>query len=89
MPVLDPGVPRPSREPTLLVENRLEPGSWRFRLTAVDDAGNVSDPADLVVRVVRRGPPVPPIDDEPIRSRPGPPRPKRPVKRPRPRRPTP
>src|SRR5215218_4078744 len=59
MPVLVPGVAVRSRRPTLLVENDLAVGSWRFRLTVVDDAGLESRPADLVVRVVglpRAGP---------------------------------
>ena len=61
MPVLTPGEAARSRTPTFLVENRLEAGSWRFRLTVVDDAGLESAPAELVVRVVApRGPVTPP-----------------------------
>ena len=62
MPELTPGRPLRSRVPTLLVENRLEVGAWRFRLTAVDDAGNESAPAEIVVRVVAGGRPVIPPD---------------------------
>lgn len=54
MPVLAQGIALRLREPTLLVENRLEAGSWRFRLTVVDDTGNESAPAELVVQVAAR-----------------------------------
>jgi hypothetical protein len=78
MPVLNPGVATRSRSPTLVVENRLDPGAWRFRLTVVDDTGLESAPAELVVRVVEQrlpptgptGPIVRPTDPrvvEPIR----------------------
>lgn len=62
MPVLAAGTALRQRVPTVLVENRLEPGAWRFRLTVVDDAGNESAPAELVVQIVRPGTPVRPID---------------------------
>lgn len=75
MPVLNPGRTVKSREPLLTVENELEPGTWLFRLTVVDDEGKASEPADLVIRVVGQlvpnqpagpggivtGPAVPPI----------------------------
>jgi hypothetical protein len=78
MPVLAPGTMVRSRTPTVLVENRLEAGNWRFRLTVVDDAGNESAPAELVVRVVAPSPsgpagpvrptgPVRPIDPRDVR----------------------
>ncbi len=57
MPVLTKGVATRSRDPTLLVENKLEAGSWRFRLTVLDDTGLESNPAELVVRVVAPPPP--------------------------------
>ena len=43
-----------SARPTLLVENPFEPGRYRFQLECVDDAGNVSDPVQLVVTVMPR-----------------------------------
>jgi hypothetical protein len=55
MPVLVQGRPLVQREPALVVENRLAAGRWRFRLVVVDDAGNASAPADLVVTVARDG----------------------------------
>jgi len=61
MPVLAPGVVTRSRTPALVVENRLEAGTWRFRLTVVDDTGVESAPAELVVRVVEPRRPTDPI----------------------------
>jgi len=60
MPVLIPGRPFLSRDPVLLVENRLAPGAATFALTVLDEDGNVSAPAQLRVTVVRSAPPVPP-----------------------------
>ena len=58
------------RTPALLVENSLAPGAWTFRLVAVDDDGNASDPQTLTINVRRRivRPPPP---DEPGRTVPG------------------
>jgi hypothetical protein len=53
MPVLAPGRPASSLKPSLLVENVLEVGLWRFRLTVLDAEGNESAPADLMVKVVQ------------------------------------
>lgn len=88
MPVLAPGVAFRSRAPTLAVENTLEAGAWRFRLTVLDDAGNESAPAELVVQVrapERPGGPVRPdlpvggvvrpVDPRPLDPRPVDPRP--------------
>ncbi|MCC7283153.1 MAG: hypothetical protein IT556_12265 [Acetobacteraceae bacterium] len=88
MPVLAPGVAFRSRAPTLAVENTLEAGAWRFRLTVLDDAGNESAPAELVVQVrapERPGGPVRPdlpvggvvrpVDPRPLDPRPVGPRP--------------
>ncbi len=60
MPVLTQGAVFRSRSPTLAVENRLEVGAWRFRLTVVDDAGNESAPDELVVKVQARTAPTDP-----------------------------
>ena len=51
MPVLTPGKPMTLREPQLLVENKLRPGRYRFRLVVVDDGGLESDPAEMIVSV--------------------------------------
>jgi hypothetical protein len=73
VPVLTQGAALRSRQPTVLVENRLEAGSWRFRLTVVDDAGVESSPAELIVRVVQRTvPPGPVVRPDPIVVRPQP-----------------
>ena len=84
MPVLVPGAVTRSRKPTLLVENKLDPGSWRFRLTVVDDSGLESAPAELVVRVLEppRQPPIGLVTrPESVVSPPPPPRPVRPRRR--------
>ncbi len=67
MPVLKVNVPHVSREPAIRVENRLEPGRYRFRLVVVDDAENASQPADLVVEVAPRV--IDPIDPRPLDPR--------------------
>ncbi len=54
MAILATGRMVASAQPTLLVENRLEPGSYRFQLVCVDDAGNASEPAMLTVTVRQR-----------------------------------
>jgi hypothetical protein len=77
MAILVPDTPLAQRDPRLAVENRLPVGEWRFRLEVVDDAGNVSAPAHLVVTVRRAVPPGPldpvrpdpPVVD-PLRPRP-------------------
>lgn len=51
MPVLKPGVPLTLDQPVLVVENKLSPGRYRFRLVAIDNAGLESEPAEMVVTV--------------------------------------
>lgn len=51
MPVLTPGTPFSSRDPLLLVENKLAAGVVTFTLTVVDQSGKVSAPAQLRVTV--------------------------------------
>lgn len=53
MPVLVPGQTVATREPRLLVENRLAPGSYVFRLSVLDEARNESAPVELTLRVQR------------------------------------
>jgi hypothetical protein len=60
MTVLTPGKPFSSRDPVLLVENKLAAGAATFALTVVDEAGNVSASAQLRVTVKPAPPPVPP-----------------------------
>lgn len=88
MPVLNPGVAARSRTPALLVENRLDPGLWRFRLTVIDDSGRESAPAELVVRVLEptRPTPIGPII-RPTDVRVAQPQPIRPIRPRRPARP--
>jgi hypothetical protein len=50
------GVPVTTETPTLQVDAGLRVGRHTFRLVVVDDDGNVSAPAEMVVRVVRRPP---------------------------------
>jgi hypothetical protein len=75
MPVLTQGVALKSTTPTLLVENPLAVGTWRFSLTVVDSAGNESAPATLVVQVnatTQPSPPRPVPQPVPPRPVPGP-----------------
>lgn len=60
MAVLDLGKPVTLDDPFLLVENKLAPGRYRFRLVAIDSAGLESAPADLIVTVDAPPPPPPP-----------------------------
>lgn len=62
MPVLTPGKPFSSRDPVLLVENKLAAGAVTFALTVVDQDGNVSASAQLRVTVK----PAPPPSNQPI-----------------------
>jgi ferric-dicitrate binding protein FerR (iron transport regulator) len=68
MPVLTEGQVVRSREPNLVVENDLAAGAWRFQLVVVDQAGLESAPAELIVRVQRRGP-IRPIDPDIVEPR--------------------
>ena len=58
MAVLALNQPVTQADPFLLVENKLAPGRYRFRLVAIDSAGLESAPADLIVTV--NAPPPPP-----------------------------
>ncbi|HEX8238989.1 MAG TPA: hypothetical protein VF574_04530 [Allosphingosinicella sp.] len=51
MPVLAQSRTVSSDVPTLLVENAFAPGRYRFELVVVDDSGNESVPAQIVVEV--------------------------------------
>ena len=51
MPVLATGVPFPSPNPTLRVENQLPPGAYVFQLVCVDEDGNESEPKQITVTV--------------------------------------
>ena len=64
MPVLEPRETYLSDEPMLLVENKLEPGKHLFELVCVDDTGNASKPAQIIVTVVE--PPL--FDRDPMRD---------------------
>lgn len=43
--------PHSSAEPQIAVDNKLEPGKYRFRLVVLDQAKNESVPADIIVEV--------------------------------------
>lgn len=60
MAMLDLNQPVIQDDPFLLVENKLAPGRYRFRLVAIDSAGLESAPADLIVTVEAPPPPPPP-----------------------------
>lgn len=38
--------------PTVLVENKLEAGTYRFRLVVIDDEKNASQPTELTVTIL-------------------------------------
>jgi hypothetical protein len=52
VPVFTPDRPLATRESVVVVENRLLPGRYRFRLVVVDDDGNESAPDERVVVVL-------------------------------------
>ena len=60
MAVLDLNKPVTQTDPFLLVENKLAPGRYRFRLVAIDSAGLESAPSDLILTVDAPPPPPPP-----------------------------
>lgn len=60
MATLSPGISVTTGDPVLLVENQFTAGQYRFQLVVTDDAGNDSDPAELVVTVRAPAPPPPP-----------------------------
>lgn len=62
MVMLAPNVPHSGADPRIVVENKLEPGKYRFRLVVLDEAKNASLPADIVVEVRPRA--FRPIDPE-------------------------
>ena len=51
MPIFKPGVSIETKEPTIVIENRLRPGRYRFQLVVVNRRGQTSEPAtwELVV----------------------------------------
>lgn len=72
MTVLTPDVPLTVSAPSLLVENKLAPGKYRFRLVVIDDQGLSSEPTELTVSILEASPPPPrdtPVGPGPILSR--------------------
>jgi hypothetical protein len=66
MTTLVPGTAFRSRDPKLVVENRLDPGISVFTLTVLDDQGNESAPVQLSVTILRPAPPpLPPVPPPP------------------------
>lgn len=53
MVTLSTGVPVTQPSPQLLVENRFAPGTYRFQLVVIDDAGTRSAPALLTLTVTQ------------------------------------
>ena len=47
----------PTPQPTITVENHLDPGAYRFRLVVIDNDHNPSAPTELIVRIVQTAPP--------------------------------
>lgn len=79
MPAIREGQTIAQRDPLLKVTSRLKAGRHLFRLVVVDEAGNPSDPAELVVTVRPPGPDRPDRPERP--ERPGRPnRPGRPIR---------
>jgi hypothetical protein len=44
--------PHSTADPQIVVENKLEPGKYRFRLVVLDEAQNASVPADIIIQVM-------------------------------------
>lgn len=57
--------PHSTADPRITVENKLEPGKYRFRLVVLDEAKNASVPADIIVEV--RPKVIDPIPDPRVR----------------------
>lgn len=72
MATLTPGKPFAQAQPVLTVDNAFTPGKRVFRLVVVDESGNESAPADIVVQIVAPAPP-------PVRPTPTPTPPIKPV----------
>ncbi|HWX49312.1 MAG TPA: hypothetical protein VNZ61_14760 [Roseomonas sp.] len=51
MAIFEPDRPVTTQTPTVEVENRLEPGTYTFSLTVVDEAANESRPALIRVTI--------------------------------------
>jgi hypothetical protein len=75
MPVFVAGQTVGSAAPTVTVDNALKAGSYRFQLVVLDDSGNASAPALLLVTVREPSPPPPPpsfrLDPNIFRTQPG------------------
>jgi hypothetical protein len=54
MVTLTTNVPHSSAEPRIVVDNKLEPGKYRFRLVVLDEAKNASLPSEIVIEVQPR-----------------------------------
>ena len=55
MAVFKPDQPIETEKPVVEVENKLEPGTYRFELIVIDDEGNKSAPALALVNVIKPG----------------------------------
>ena len=60
MTAFRPNVPVLTASPRVKVDAGLAVGAHTFQLVAIDDAGNRSKPARLVVEIQRAAEPVPP-----------------------------
>lgn len=56
MVTLAPGKAFSTSQPSVVVENVLDPGRHVFQLVVTDDSGNASAPVDLVVSVAKPAP---------------------------------
>jgi hypothetical protein len=68
MVTLAPGKTFSTSQPSVVVENVLDPGRHLFQLVVIDDSGNVSAPVDLVVSVEKPAPKPDPTETPPTRA---------------------
>ncbi|GAA4049459.1 hypothetical protein [Parerythrobacter jejuensis] len=58
MPALKLNKTVTQKSPTLAVTNKFKPGTYRFRLSVIDDAQNESAPTEIVVTVIKPTAPI-------------------------------
>ncbi|TGX53696.1 hypothetical protein E5A73_12835 [Sphingomonas gei] len=68
MVTLSPGKTFSTSQPSVVVENALDPGRHVFELVVIDDSGNASAPVSLVVSVEKPATKPNPTETPPTRA---------------------